>query len=132
MSSIDSFNVRFWFIADFLMFLAIASFWALVLGWLPGAVGVLRPVDPTTIHRVLGTGGVVLGGLLAFALRLWLRRVYGMAEVAFAVVVAWKTVGDVAQLSALQSSIVLAAAVYLVVRGLDNWLHGVEARTKES
>jgi hypothetical protein len=107
MSSIDSFNLRFWFIADFLMFFAIASFWPMVLGWLPGAVGVLRPVDPSTIHRVLGAGCVVLGGVLAFALRLWLRRVYGIAEVAFAVVVAWKTVGDAVQLSALQSSIPL-------------------------
>jgi hypothetical protein len=124
----DTFNVRFWFIADFLIGCTIASFWAAILFWLPSVLGLSSPAAPGTMLHALTAGLVLLGGALAFAVRLWLRRVYGMVEVVFALIVTWKTVSDIADLSTLESSLALGAAMYLVVRGLDNWMQGVEAR----
>ena len=94
-----------------------------MLGW-------VRFVAPSNLYNVIGVGAILIAGIAAFSLRLWLRRFYGITEVAFALVVAWQIAGKLAQLSIIESSIALGASVYLIVRGLDNWLKGVEMQAK--
>lgn len=124
----QKFYVRFWFIVDLLTACVVVAFWATVLFWAARYTGLLRPLKPNLVQTVAGVGAVLLAGIAAFALRLWLRRIYGMAEVLFALVVAWNALSASNQLSTFQALIVLVSAVYLVVRGLDNWLQGVKAR----
>jgi len=81
--------VRFWFIADFLITIVIVAFWAALLFWVTRSIGVIHPLEPNFVQTALGVGGILLAGIVAFALRLWLRRIYGMAEVLVALVVAW-------------------------------------------
>lgn len=123
-----AFYVRFWFIVDLLMACIIAAFWAIVLFWAARYIGLLGPLKPNLVQTVIGVSAVLLAGIAACALRLWLRRIYGMAEVLFALVVAWNALCSTNPLSTFEALIALVSAVYLVVRGLDNWLQGVEAR----
>jgi hypothetical protein len=121
-------NVRFWFIVDLLIAFMVAAFWATILFWAARYTGLLRPLKPSLFQTIVGVSAVLLVGIAAFSLRLWLRRAYGIAEVLFALVVAWNALSSRNQLSTFQALIALASAVYLVVRGLDNWLQGVETR----
>lgn len=125
---VQAFYVRFWFIADLLSACVVVGFWAAILFWAARFTGLLHPPKPNIVQTIVGVGVVLLVGIIAFALRLWLRRIYGMAEVLFALVVAWNVLNASNQLSTFQALIALVSAVYLVVRGLDNWLQGVEAR----
>ncbi|MBI4911274.1 MAG: hypothetical protein HY823_00915 [Acidobacteria bacterium] len=128
----QAFYLRFWFIADLLMAIAVVTFWVTILVWVGRFFGVLRPLEPNLIRTCLGVGGVLLAGIAAYVLRLWLRRAYGIAEVIFALVVAWGIMSGNNQFSRFDILIGFATTVYLIVRGLDNWYQGVEDRASKN
>lgn len=122
----DPFNLRFWFIADFIAFLFIALFWISILGYGSSLIGITDPISWTVAKKVCLCFAVVLTGAILLAIRLWLRRFYGILELSFAIGVVWQTVSSISELTELQAVLAMAASVYLVVQGLGNWLQGVE------
>ena len=117
------------FIAGLLFELALIAFSVsgLVLSsthWVLSFIAWLTDPDTgkTAAYITAGFLTVVLGiGL--FAIRLFMRFLYGVVEVASAILVAVYQVGNVSNTELLKPTFALAfltAAVYLTVRGLDN------------
>jgi len=123
--------LRFWFVADLLGACVIVAFWSTALFWAIRFTGLVPSPRHDFVAASIGVGVVLFAGIGALVLRLLARRVYGMAEVLFALVVAWHTLSGGIASGGLETLLALASAVYLVVRGLDNWLQGVEARSRE-
>lgn len=99
--------------------------------WLYGNLeGVVAWLNESTTHKVVGFGVFTLFGVLAFTLRLHGRSTYGQLEV----VAAFLTLNYAVEHpkdGKLGTFCAMLAAVYLLVRGLDNWREGVKAAAEE-
>lgn len=120
----QAFYNRFWFVADLLTAVVVVLFWSVILYGGFRYFGIVHQIESTVMWRLSGVVSILVVGILAFAIRLWARRVYGIAEVLFALVVTWTTLKSTDHLNSFQFVIAMVSAVYLVVRGLDNWLQG--------
>lgn len=69
--------------------------------------------------RISITAGILMIAVGLFLLRQKRLRLYAAIELSFAIVTAWEATGRI--LSDPLAWPVLAAAAYLIVRGLDNW-----------
>jgi hypothetical protein len=73
-------------------------------------------------------GVVLIGafGLLLYSFRRWKRAWYGIIEVSFALAYGWNAINKVATVGYVET-ISIIASVYLVVRGVDNYMKGKAA-----
>jgi hypothetical protein len=60
-----------------------------------------------------------VAGFLLYLARLYMRPLYGLAEIILGVVACWVSLSDLTK-GALATTIVLTGAIYVMVRGLDN------------
>lgn len=125
------FNRQFWFIVDLIIGVLFVVFWVGVLGWLVGKSGLFSPTSYPPIKQFFGVGIVLVVSAIAFGVRLWSQWLFGIAEAAFATAVAWRTIGASGELNGVETIFGLTAAIYLVVRGLDNWYHGLAKRSEK-
>lgn len=126
---------------DMIPFLRIAGF---QLGLIAGMIVVFKlseiiyPKVLEVVSPVLSSNGlafaqivaVFVGGLMLFKLRSWYRITYGLVEIAFALVYGWVKLAHINS-SDYGDSVSVVAAVYLVVRGLDNVMVGWKARQEK-
>ena len=72
----------------------------------------------------VGTASLLAIGIALYLLRARKRRLYAATELAFAAVAAFFAVRNLQQADTVPALLQMAAAVYLVVRGLDNFAQG--------
>lgn len=112
-----------------LVFVLEVVFFQLAYRYVPELVGAWRPYS-----RVLWTKLVFLIVLLGLSLFLFVCRekyqeLYGLTEVAFGCVTAWSALPRLAEDHANWP--LLLGAMYINVRGLDNWRKGRLARLSQ-
>jgi hypothetical protein len=73
---------------------------------------------------LLGTITVFVVGLGLFMLKSRYQRVYGLAEVAFALAVSWSIMKNSQEIGNAGTLFTVIATAYLVVRGLSNYAEG--------
>ncbi len=115
--------------AVFVIALIIAAplVWTVGQAWL---LGVLAEV-PEPVVIALGIGGVLALGRGFYTFRSQARKLYGLLEVVVGLVAAMDGIRGLRTLGVAgltfadgrTSLLTIAGAVYLVVRGLDNWHH---------
>jgi len=89
----------------------------------PWILGAIKP----WYGRLLATAGLFGFGLLLYAFRCRRLRYYGSVEVLVGVYACWKAVEKLSQDRSPEIWLtVVAGAVYLVVRGLDNRAKGIK------
>jgi len=74
--------------------------------------------------RPVGTLFVFLVGVALYLFRKHYLRVFGISEVLFALIVGWISIARAQILQDAPSRIAVAAAAYLIVRGLTNYEEG--------
>ncbi|MCY1032356.1 hypothetical protein OV207_12870 [Corallococcus sp. BB11-1] len=77
-----------------------------------------------SIGLVAGVLSIILGGIGLYKLRVLHRRLYAVGELSFALLAGIQAVKKIQDLGDTASVIQATAAIYLVVRGLDNFSEG--------
>ena len=75
-------------------------------------------------HRwfaLVGTASVFIAGLGLYFLRKHCQRLYGLAEVGFALTASWSIMKNAEAIGSVGSWLAVLATAYLVVRGLTNY-----------
>ncbi|QSQ24882.1 hypothetical protein JY651_08065 [Pyxidicoccus parkwayensis] len=88
----------------------------------------------TTPAQLRKTGLTILlmtTGVAFYILRHFERRVYGLIELVVGWVAAYNSVSQLDRPAEVNTWLPVAASVYLVVRGIDNLMHGIEASRKK-
>jgi hypothetical protein len=96
--------------------------WPVLILWFSPT---LSNIISTYWGRILG---LVILGLLSFALYLVrenLRKLYGIAEIVVGLVACWAGFGKLMS-ETLGGTIALAGGVYIMVRGIDNYVQGAK------
>jgi hypothetical protein len=88
----------------------------------------LNVVAPRWLGTVVGAVIVAVVGLGLFLFRKYHQKIYGLAELGFALAVGWSSLRRAQTTSDLASWIAVLAAAYLIARGLLNYDEG---RNKE-
>jgi hypothetical protein len=114
-----------------LLILSIAGlFWTLTV-----VISVVLSRDlpwPRQDFRSTVTSAIFLTGSLFYQLRSRLRAIYGLIEVAVGIGAAWIATGQAGQGNRLVFGAALISAVYVIVRGLDNFFTAYFAPIEES
>ncbi|HEY6803733.1 MAG TPA: hypothetical protein VI306_09155 [Pyrinomonadaceae bacterium] len=82
-------------------------------------------------QALIGTLTVLLIGVGLYFFKKYYQRLYGLAEIGFALAVAWSSIMRARSTSDAASWLATLAAAYLVVRGLSNYEEGFEKHFRE-
>jgi hypothetical protein len=86
--------------------------------------------DPKTINMIAGTVVIVMMAIVFFILKNKLLRLYAVAEITFSLGVAIRTMSELgAEITGFQS-LTIFSAVYLLIRGMDNFKKDLDERKK--
>ncbi len=99
------------------------SYWPIMT-----VISAVKAMPRSTARTVLGTAFVVIAGLLLFAVRVKNLRAYAVVEMVFALIVAAQTMNSLGDTVSPIQLVAVAAAVYLLVRGMDNFKRDWDAR----
>lgn len=103
----------------------IVGLWLAVADW--ADMDSMPPSMTAPLPRSVALVGVFGLGGLVYGLRVGNLHVYAALEIVFAGVMAWRGLGTLAE-SEFESWTALITAVYLTVRGLDNWAKSKQAK----
>ncbi len=81
-------------------------------------------VEVRLLRDLIWTSIVLLLGLTLYYVRENMRLVYGIVEILVGIVSTWLAVNNIEDKPDITTWLALAGAIYLVVRGLDNWTIG--------
>ena len=105
----------------------VGVFWG-VLQLLKLAVLAVWPKVSGFLHiwwlTLIGTTLILMIGFGLFFFKKRNQRLYGLAEIGFALAVGWASIRGVRSTSEIASWLAVLAAAYLIVRGLDNYEEG--------
>lgn len=110
------------------LFLLEIVFFRIAYAAVPGLIGTLTPYVRVFWTRCLFLLAVLSFSLGLFACRQRYREFYGLTEIAFGCVTAWSVMPSCFESDSNWPAFL--GAMYINVRGLDNWRSGREARLK--
>jgi hypothetical protein len=73
--------------------------------------------------HAFATAILILIGFLLYLARTYMRSLYGAAEIVVGAAACWVGLGHPST-NGLTGSLAVAGGVYIIVRGIDNWVQG--------
>ena len=90
----------------------------------------VREVTVSLPLRALATAVFLIVGIVFYVLKTYLRRTYALAEIVIGLASCWAGLGNPSP-NSLSASLSVGAGTYIIVRGIDNFLHGDKKEVDE-
>lgn len=118
-------------LAEIALFVLVVVVFRLVHTFFPQIYNYLARYLSSAKLSVLGAAVILLVGMCLYIMREKWRLTYGLSEVAFAVVYGFFAFQKLRESAGYVESVTIVAAVYLVVRGVDNVVIGWKIRNEK-
>jgi hypothetical protein len=117
-------------LAQVAFFVLVISVFRLVKSFYPHVYNYLAQYLSTAKLSIFGASIILFIGVCLYIMREKWRLAYGLLEVAFAVVYGFFAFQKLREAAGYVESVTIVAAVYLVVRGVDNVVTGWKVRNE--